>query len=301
MAKSALVEHWLKALRKQKPAIYVLADRLAPAMRKRFLLAIAALQGRVDLDALAAALTARDLTAAERLIGLDALPKELASMADVIRQVFQGAGQVAAGTLGSQLGASVSFSTTNPRAVQWARTQSSRLITNVTNETREAVRTVIGDAIEHGIPPRTAARVIRDQVGLTPGQSAAVVRRYERLIADGRSVDEAGRAAGRYSAKLLKYRGEVIARTETIRSSTEGQQELWRQAVDRGLIDRDTKRVWIVTDDDRLCPICEPMDGQEVGLEEAFESDGERALVPPIHPQCRCAVALSFRRAQEAA
>jgi DNA recombination protein RmuC len=39
-----------------------------------------------------------------------------------------------------------------------------------------------------------------------------------------------------------------IARTETIASSTNGQQELWRQAVDKGLLDPEkTQRVWIVS------------------------------------------------------
>jgi SPP1 gp7 family putative phage head morphogenesis protein len=87
-------------------------------------------------------------------------------------------------------------------------------------------------------------------------------------------------------------RAEVIARTETMTAANEGQSLLWDQAVEDGLLTGKEQQVWIVTPDDRLCPICEPMDGEQVGLDEAFDVDGEEIDGPPAHPNCRCTTGL---------
>ena len=93
----------------------------------------------------------------------------------------------------------------------------------------------------------------------------------------------------------------IRARTEIIASAHQGQKEAWQQAVDEGLLDSsETNREWITTDDDRLCPICEPMNGQIVGLGEAFlDGDGEDVEEPPVHPNCRCTVGISFEAKTE--
>lgn len=80
-------------------------------------------------------------------------------------------------------------------------------------------------------------------------------------------------------------RAEVIARTETMRAVHEGQRQLWDQAVDKGLLPEDYKRTWITTPDDRLCPVCEPLDGEVASAEGLYADifDG-----PPAHPNCRC-------------
>jgi len=46
--------------------------------------------------------------------------------------------------------------------------------------------------------------------------------------------------------------------------------------------------------DDRLCPICAPLDGLTAGLEESFEGGFMRP--PDPHPNCRCSVGLSFTK-----
>lgn len=88
-------------------------------------------------------------------------------------------------------------------------------------------------------------------------------------------------------------RAEEIARTETMMASNVGQQEAWRQAADDDLLTGQEKQEWIVTPDDRLCPDCEDMDGEQAGLDDTFHSqefgdvDG-----PPLHPRCRCTVGI---------
>lgn len=84
-------------------------------------------------------------------------------------------------------------------------------------------------------------------------------------------------------------RAETIARTESMRAAHEGQKQLWRQAEEEGLLNK-PKRTWITTPDDKLCPICEDLDGREAKLEGEYEPGIEG---PPAHPNCRCTEGLA--------
>lgn len=67
----------------------------------------------------------------------------------------------------------------------------------------------------------------------------------------------------------------IVARTEIMRGYTEGKIESWKQS---GVVD---KVRFSVTPDERLCPECGGMDGEEYKLEDA---NG----IIPVHAQCRC-------------
>lgn len=111
-----------------------------------------------------------------------------------------------------------------------------------------------------------------------------------RVPEEGASTEFIDKWTKRYSERLLKYRTENIARTETIAASNEGQRQLWQQSIAAGWLPQNARRTWITTDDDRLCPVCEDMDGQVVLVAENFETpEGESVSGPPAHPSCRCA------------
>jgi hypothetical protein len=212
-------------------------------------------------------------------------------------------------------GIGLSFDRTNPEAVKWARTRSASLVSYVSDATRAAVRRVIARAFDQHVPPTATARLLRAIVGLTEDQTDAVFnlrsaleRSPGRLVyagklrfrvpAGGASEEYIQRACDRYASKLLTYRTESIARTETIAASNEGQRQLWKQAVEAGELDGDEGREWVAAvGSERTCPICSKLDGQVVGLEEKFVTvDGDRVLGPPAHPMCRCATVLSFAK-----
>lgn len=181
----------------------------------------------------------------------------------------------------------VSFDEMNPAAFEWAGTRSAALVTEVTASTREAIRAIVQRAFAEGLPPREAAKLIRDVIGLTSRDARAVQRRYEAAIRGGLSPQAAQDAAKRYADQLHRRRALVIARTETIAASNAGQQELWRQAVEAKQLKKSQRKAWIATGDERTCPQCGPMDGQTVPVLESF-SLGD----PPAHPLCRCTTGL---------
>lgn len=83
-------------------------------------------------------------------------------------------------------------------------------------------------------------------------------------------------------------RATSIAVTEITNAYAEGQIQAGAELRDEfpGMAVRKT---WFTNNDDRVCEICGPMEGQEVDLDGEFlGGDGERYQEPPAHINCRC-------------
>lgn len=180
------------------------------------------------------------------------------------------------------------FDQTNPQAIQWARLRSAQLVTAISDDARAAIRRLVGEAFESGIPPRELAGLIRNTIGLTERDALAVMNRQLKLMAQGMSPERAAALAKKYADQLHRARALMIARTETMAASNEGQQELWRQAVDAKQLSKSMRKQWIATGDERTCPTCGPLDGTTVPVLEDFPLGN-----PPAHPLCRCTIGLS--------
>lgn len=148
------------------------------------------------------------------------------------------------------------FDATNPAALAWAKAHAGETIDDMNSATVEDIRGLVADAFDSQFDVDELTDKILDLIG-----------------------DET--------------RAEMVARTETMRAANEGQMQLWDQATEAGLLTGDEQKEWIVTPDDRLCPICEPLDGEKTGLDDTFKVDGEEIDGPPAHPRCRCTIALA--------
>lgn len=211
------------------------------------------------------------------------------------------------------------FSIHNPLAVKWVREHGAELVDDISEKTRASIRKVLVQSFERGINAQKTAKRVKQVIGLTEKQVDAVERLRDRLIdSPGELVHAGGRdirvpetidddwleaKLDRYSETLLDARADAIARTETIAAANEGQRQAWVQAGATGLLDLDeVERVWIVTPDDRLCPICESMEGKTASVNGTFvDEEGETHSGPPAHPRCRCAQGLvprGFRAAR---
>lgn len=107
---------------------------------------------------------------------------------------------------------------------------------------------------------------------------------------------------GRYADRLLKLRGEVIARSETLWSMHAGKHSGMSQAFqEAGYVDTDVTKTWRDSGDERVRHSHQDMDGQTVvGLEGQFVTrsghrlrfPGDRSLGAPASEviQCRCDV-----------
>lgn len=278
--------------------------RLEPGMRRTFLRAIEEFKNDMDLDKLELALMQQSIPLAETAVAIEAL-KEILLFDQSIAQAVA-AGALAEAESLNAIGITLIFDDTHPAAVNWIRAHSAELVVDVTDKTKIAIREVIARSFEEAIPPRDAARHIRDLVGLTQQQAASVDKFRLKLIEQGVSRETLQRRVRRFANAKLRQRSQTIAVTEINRAANEGQQFLWNQALREGqLVRENTFKDWIVTPDDALDEIiCEPLpfmpQNQEVKIDEPFMlPTGGTVMTPPAHPRCRCAMGLRIVRPKE--
>lgn len=137
-------------------------------------------------------------------------------------------------------------------------------------------------------------------------------KRFDRTVAKAireekpLSRADIDRITGRYADRLLAHRGEIIARTESIAALHAGQFEAARQLVESGKVRADQiVKTWDATGDARTRPTHAAMDGQTVGLFEAFTSPSGARLMHPHDVslgapadeiiQCRCFMAVKVK------
>lgn len=269
--------------------LHQIADKMAPTMRNAFLKAVAALQGSIVLSQVEAALSTGNVEAAMGSIDWPVLVTEIAVVETILSGVAERAGVVGAESLATNMGIGYGFDLVNEAAVDWAKQHAGELITEITEESRKAIRAIIVDAIENGGHPRDTAIKIRQYIGLTEKDSRAVLNYWKKLSQESDlSAKQVNDMADSYARKLLRDRAETIARTETINASANGQRKLWEKAAANGDL-KGFERKWIVTPDDRLCVRCSAMKGQRAPIGGTYQNGSNG---PTLHPRCRCAEGL---------
>ena len=163
-------------------------------------------------------------------------------------------------------------------------------VTRINKETRIALKRVISESIRDGIPPRDAAKQIREMVGLNRPQALAL-KRYVRKLSPTLSTAAKAKAGKKLKDKMIRRRAVTIARTEVIDSLTAGVEAAWGQAQDQGLLGKNAKKEWMATPG-FACNICQALNGQQVLISKQFISSTVGALDrPTAHPNCRCGIA----------
>lgn len=177
------------------------------------------------------------------------------------------------------------------QAALWARQHAGELVTAIRTQQRDAIRRLIARANEEGLTVRQVADALRRTIGLRPDQVEAIYHFRQRLRRQGVAGDRLQERVHRYREAQRRRRAMLIARTEMIASVNAGQLALWGEAVRTGGLPRNSQKVWVVTEDERLCPTCEELGAQgSIRWDRAF--DGGGLFGPPAHPACRCAIAL---------
>lgn len=181
----------------------------------------------------------------------------------------------------------------DPFTRNWAATQSSALVRQVTETTRRGIAEVIANGIwqqagpiSTGIPVR--AELVANDIGRRMGYMAGLdARRIDRVIKFEESLLEAGysaadaeRRARTFAKRQLKDRGETIARTEM------------RNAVEAGRMEQERRygakeKRWHTSDDDDVSEECRQNESDGwIPLDQPFSASGKHS--PTEHPNCRC-------------
>lgn len=188
------------------------------------------------------------------------------------------------------------FNLRNPFSEDFVRRRGAELVQGITGRARDQIRDAVERGFVQGVPVRTTARTIMDSLGLDPRLARAVQNHGNALSEAGTPDDISDRSIERYADQLLRYRAELIARTETITASNQGVLDSWRQAKDEGLLPGGMLKRWIAAlGSKRTCPICEELgESDPVPVDAEFYSSilGQSFARPPSHPACRCVLGL---------
>ena len=313
-------------------AILKKLDALEPGIARAFREAVDSIRSKARLAELEAAIDAMDIERATRAAGIT--PAAWSRLTEEIRLAYRESGDFAASDAPARLG--FQFDMNNDRAADWLLNHSSTMVTLIVNDQREAIRGALEAGLRRGANPRTTALDIAGRldrrtgrraggiIGLTAQQSRFVENARQQLSSGDpaqlraylsrelrdRRFDSRVKAAiaaetpvkgidqilARYSDRLLKHRGDTIARTESLAALNEASDESLRQARDEGLV-TDAARIWDATGDNRTRETHDAAEGQERGIDEPF-SIGGTLMMHPGDPaggaanviNCRCVV-----------
>lgn len=285
-----------KATAAENQAIERIANRLEPQLRKRFLAAVQASKDRIDLEALARAVQAGNVTQAAMAAKLSEWPEKYGELAIDLRAGFLAGSETAYEILeGAKY--KLRFDLINPYAVNYSSRKLPQIVESYKDDARRIISRIITDAVSGKYTAQTAAKEIKEHIGLTERYSMAVANRRADLIGEGITGERLEAKVERYAEKLLKSRAKTIARTEIIQAQVSGQRALWNEAARQGIFDRTTaKNVWDTHEDERACPLCMAMDGQEIQFGGVYTHPelgnlnifGELLQPANMHPNCRC-------------
>jgi len=201
----------------------------------------------------------------------------------------------------ADLQANLEFDATNPEAEQWAAQYAAGLVVEISESTRDMLRSLLQEMFSEQLTPSEVAKMIMPMIGLDSGRAQAVINLRRKIMDSvgnkvwagsiGIRVPEdvtrefASQKAEQYASRLLRQRATTIARTEAVEISNRGQELLWDQAVKDGFLDPETEeREWFAQP--TACKeICEPLDGERAPIGGEYPG-GYKG--PPGHPNCEC-------------
>jgi len=180
-------------------------------------------------------------------------------------------------------GIGFAFNMRSPEAEAWIKDYAAQEIKYIDAATKQTIRQITLRAFQEGLTAQQQSKLIRQHIGLLP-QHAVAVRNYRDSL---EGIDPAlkDKLVDKYRRKLLKWRSDTIALSESHSASNAGNRESVRQAVKRGILDPNEYEMELFNHaDKRICPICNSLRGSRCPLPGGIY--GGRSG-PPFHPRCR--------------
>jgi hypothetical protein len=297
------------AVYSDRSLIETLIASVEPKLRRRFREIISWLRTRYtvkEIEEMIASGRAGDILAADAARAGGKLAAE-------VQAVYLTAARELAEALGEKLDTLIALDQTNPRALRVLERMRLKIVGEFTREQRDLVNAVVSDAVRAGRHPVTAARAMRDALGLTQrqwthvenyrrlleGLDAAALkralrdRRYDRTVQ--RAIDsgtaltkkQIDKMVARYRDRYIRHRARVVAHAEALGAVHGGAREGWLAAADAKAFRRDEiQRRW------RTGPATKhrrdfhrSIVGQVRGLDEPFISGRGVALMHPHDPE----------------
>lgn len=304
-------------------AINQLFAKVEPAIARAFLNAIGDLNEGVDFARLKKAIRSKNIQEAIQACNL--APAAFNDLQDAITRTYREGGTAAqqglkgAKTAQGQV-AVIRFDVRDTQTEAIIRRHVTNLVGDITDDMRNAIRSVLENGLAVGKNPLSVARDlvgylnpktgqrVGGSLGLTNTQVNRAIaaeaelrtnpakflkrelrdKRFDRTIRkhirEGTPIpeDKLQKIVTKYRSDLLYSRGETVARTEAMSALHAGQREMYEQAIRDGYVSNDEiEREWSNSGDNRVRESHRDMDGQTVKFDEPFVTpDGANLMYP---------------------
>lgn len=276
-----------------------LSNRMGSAIQVDMVKGIKTFKKKVSADAIYDAWRTGNYERVMASIPWQALPEDLEDMTDGIGQTYGDAANFQIEKLPPQINQRLRFDTSNPMLKGFIQRRTGELIRGIQSDVQTTVQNAVARSFNEALTPRQVALQIKGSIGLLPQHERALANYRQSLMVGGVAPGRVEKLADQYENKLLDYRANTIARTETRFATNQGQLAVWHEGAKQGYIDKATaKKEWVVDGDP--CETCEPMDGIKVALDDAWtleypNGDIKAVYIPTeAHPNCMCGMELHF-------
>ena len=199
----------------------------------------------------------------------------------------------------------------NSATVAAQNAQNETITAAIEDQIMRTAQQILSEGIAAHVAPAKIARTLRETLGMSPQEAAAIEsyrralqsgtasslsralrdRRYDaRVLRGDMSDDQIDAMTQRYAERYRAYRALRLAGTETLRAANQGRRAAWVQYAQSS--GRDVRRFWQTAGDEIVCAICAPIPGmndQGVALDEPYQTPIGPLMMPPDpHPFCRC-------------
>lgn len=207
------------------------------------------------------------------------------------------------------------------RAENWIQQQNGELINSVVSETQRAVQQAVNRGIQQGQAVSQTAIDVRNSVGLTQRQEAAVAnfrrmlvqqdsnaigrfltgsekQQVRSIVQSGGTTQEINNLTRRYRNHQLNIRADKIARHQSKLAVERGKLNQIRDLHDQGIVNKNAiRKVWLSALLPTTCPFCENLHETVLQVEQQFTGehrlqDGSlrviQQITPPAHARCQC-------------
>jgi hypothetical protein len=271
--------------------LFALADRTASRIATVFRTAAASARSSVREEQVRSALESGPPGDVARAAGIQALIAELdALVAPVVAASQQGAA-VGAERLASAVGRDIEVDQGLLDA--WSRGTAVAAAGFIAESSERAVLDAVAD-LRSTLSPAdlaAAAGLFSWLVAINGPQAARARKFLADLLAAGQSIADAIHKVERMIVKQITERATMVGADQGSRAAFGAQRQAWDQARQTRQV-QDIHRIWVDSDDGRVCPECISLDEQVARGDDLYVSpiSGSSYFGPPEpHPgSCRC-------------
>jgi hypothetical protein len=234
-------------------------------------------------------------SAIDREIEWEKFPGEIAPASEKTFEAMMASADIAMQALPPPIKSRYRFDYKNPGIERiWRKRTGEWMVDPLVKGGRESIQDIVYTQFTQGLNPRDLVGEIKNYIGLYPRLARAHTNYVLSLKQTDMAPERIDELSENYYDKLLTYRANMIARTETNFMLNRGQLEVWQQGQENGIIPLGATKVWVV--DGNPCEDCQEMDGEAVGLAESWVTpDGDVVEVPTeIHPHCACMMTIEY-------